>query len=78
MTTQSLSDAMNARAKADSLLRDYNIYIIYDSPYYKIRAGDFRARYDANQAADYIASHGFPDAWLVPDNVFRNPAHKNR
>ena len=78
MSTQSLSEAMGVRARANSLLSDYNIYIIYDSPYYKIRAGDFRSRYDASQAADYIASHGFPDAWSVPDNVFRDLQKKSR
>ena len=78
MSTQNLSEAMDARARADSLLSDYDVYIIYDAPYYKIRAGDFRARYDASQAAGYIASHGFPDAWSVPDNVFRNPQKKTR
>lgn len=77
MSTQDLSEAINTRTTADSLLSNYNVYIIYDSPYYKIRVGDFRAMYDANQAADYIAAHGFPDAWLVPDNVFRNPQRKN-
>ncbi|MGO9480241.1 MAG: SPOR domain-containing protein [Candidatus Kryptoniota bacterium] len=77
MSTQNLSDAIDARAEADSLLSSYNVYIIYDSPYYKVRAGDFRVRYDATQAADYMASHGFPNAWLVPDNVFKDPQRKS-
>lgn len=76
LTTQNLSDAIGVKAKADSLLPGYNIYIVYDSPYYKVRVGDFRARYEANQAVPFISSHGFPSAWLVPDNVFRNPARK--
>ena len=73
LTTQDLPEAISMKAKADSLLPSYNIYIVYDSPYYKVRVGDFRARYEANQAVNYIASHGFPNAWSVPDNVFRNP-----
>jgi hypothetical protein len=77
MSTQNISEAMAERAKADSMLTAYNVYIIYDAPYYKVRAGDFRTRYEASQAAGYIASHGFPDAWLVPDNVFRNPQRKS-
>ncbi len=76
LTTQNLSEAIGVKAKADSLLPGYNIYIVYDSPYYKVRVGDFRARYEANQAVPFISSHGFPSAWLVPDNVFRNPARK--
>ncbi len=76
LTTQNLSEAIGMKAKADSLLANYNIYIVYDSPYYKVRVGDFRARYEANQAIGYIADHGFPNAWSVPDNVFRNPQRK--
>lgn len=74
LTTQNLTEAIAMKAKADSLLPSYNIYIVYDSPYYKVRVGDFRARYEANQAVNYIANHGFPNAWSVPDNVFRNPS----
>jgi hypothetical protein len=77
-STQDLSDAINERAKAETLLTGYNVYIIYDSPYYKVRAGDFRARYDATQAANFITGHGFPGAWVVPDNVFKDPQKKSR
>lgn len=76
-STQNLSEAMMERTKAETLLVDYNVYIIYDSPNYKVRAGDFRARYDASQAANFISGHGFPSAWVVPDNVFKNPQRKN-
>lgn len=76
-STQDLLEAIDARSKADTLLNNYDVYIIYDSPYYKVRAGDFRTRYEASQAANYIASHGFPDAWSVPDNVLKNPLKKN-
>ena len=77
-STQDLSAAVNERAKAETLLTGYNVYIIYDSPYYKVRVGDFRARYDAAQAANFIAGHGFPGAWVVPDNVFKDPQKKGR
>lgn len=77
LTTQDLSEAIGVKAKADSLLPNYNVYIVYDSPYYKVRVGNFRARYEAAQAVPFIASHGFPNAWSVPDNVFRNPVHRS-
>ncbi|HUI29468.1 MAG TPA: SPOR domain-containing protein [Candidatus Acidoferrales bacterium] len=77
-STLDLSEAIGDRTRAETLLADYNVYIIYDSPYYKIRAGDFRARYDASQAANYITGHGFPGAWVVPDNVFKNPQTRSR
>lgn len=77
LTTQSLSQAIGVKAEADSLLPNYNVYIVYDSPYYKVRVGNFRARYEAVQAIPYITSHGFPNAWSVPDNVFRNPVRRS-
>lgn len=77
LTTQDLSEAIGVKAKADSLLPNYNVYIVYDSPYYKVRVGNFRARYEAAQAVSFIAAHGFPNAWSVPDNVFRNPVHRS-
>ncbi len=76
LTTQNLSEAIGMKAKADSLLSNINVYIVYDSPYYKVRVGDFRARYEANQAVTFVTDHGFPNAWSVPDNVFRNPPRK--
>lgn len=77
LSTQNILRAITAKTKADSLLKNYNVYIVYDSPYYKVRVGDFRARYEANRAVNYISDHGFPDAWSVPDNIYRRPAKKS-
>lgn len=74
LATQSLQDAIDMKAEAQSELDGYNIYLVYDPPFYKVRVGDFKVRYEANKAGNYITSHGYPDAWTVPDNVFRNPA----
>ena len=76
-STQDIAEAMGERSQAEAALTGYNVYIIYDSPYYKVRAGDFRSRYDAAQAANSISDHGFPGAWVVPDNVFKNPQRKS-
>ncbi len=72
-STQDLLQAVSTESLADSLLPNYDVYIVYDAPYYKVRIGDFRSRYEADRAVTYVAGHGFPDAWPVPDNVFRNP-----
>ncbi|MGC8594317.1 MAG: SPOR domain-containing protein [Candidatus Kryptoniota bacterium] len=70
-SSRNLSEAYEIQLKADSLLPGFNIYLIYDPPYYKVRVGDFRARYEANQAAGFIIARGFQNAWVVPDNVFK-------
>lgn len=77
-STQNLLEALSTKSLADTLLPNYDVYIIYDAPYYKVRVGDFRNRYDADRAVSYLASHGFPDAWSVPDNVFRNPVPRKQ
>ncbi len=76
-STQDLTEALDERTNAQTIFVGYDIYIIYDSPNYKVRVGDFRSRYDATQAAAYIVGHGYPGAWVVPDNVFKNPTKKS-
>lgn len=73
-SSRNLSEAYQVKLRADSLLSGFNIYLIYDPPYYKVRVGDFHVRYEANQAMALIVAHGFPNAWVVPDNIFRNSA----
>lgn len=58
--------AIEARASA---LFDA-IYIIFRSPNYKVRAGDFTRRADADRAAAEAKRLGFRGAWVVPDRVY--------
>lgn len=46
-----------------------NIYITFQSPTYKVRAGDFTQRSDADRAAQEAKAMGFRGAWVVPDRV---------
>jgi hypothetical protein len=48
-------------------------YIEFDPPVYKLRAGNFPSRYEADRFARALAAKGFPDAWSVPARVFKNP-----
>ena len=45
------------------------IYITFRSPNYKVRAGDFQRRSDADQAAEEARRLGFRGAWVVPDRI---------
>jgi len=76
LATQDLQEALDTKEEAESELDNLNVYLVYDPPYYKVRIGDYRIRYEANQAATYVGAHGFPNAWTVPDNVFKNPQPK--
>jgi len=48
-------------------------YIVYDSPYYKVRIGNFVERGLAAQMVKKLADFGFQDAWIVPDKIIKNP-----
>lgn len=72
-------DIDNATTLRDSLsvgISDAQVYIVYHPPYYKIRVGDFIDRFAAGEMLDLLRRRGFPDAWIVPDRVLRNPLPK--
>ena len=62
----------NLRAKKDAIASKLNmkIYIEHDEPYYKIYAGDFTQRAQADKALVTVKESGYPDAWIVKTLVF--------
>jgi len=46
-----------------------SVYLIYDSPYYKIRIGDCLTRFDADKLQTLAVSKGFAEAWVVKTKV---------
>jgi hypothetical protein len=48
-----------------------SIYIVFDSPVYKVRVGDYTSRYDAGQRLSRFVDLGYRDAWIVPDRVIQ-------
>lgn len=41
------------------------LYIVFSSPYYKLMAGDFTSRADADTMVPDLKAMGYPDAWVV-------------
>lgn len=66
-----LSDAKGARSvQRDALLNfDEQVYLTYDSPYYKVRIGDCQSRYEADDLQRKAIERGFDDAWVVRTKV---------
>jgi hypothetical protein len=69
------SSALDARQKALQtkavFLRDYpdmNVYVIYVSPDFKVRVGDFRTKNEA-LALMKLVQNQFPKAFIVPDII---------
>ena len=71
--SSNIDQANNAKLKAEALFPDQWFYIVYDAPTYKIRAGNFLQRYEADKFAKQLAEHGYHDAWIVPERVYKNP-----
>jgi len=53
-----------------------NVYREYDNPYYKIRVGDFKSRYEASKLQENAVEMGFPEAWVVRTVVWDGPPQK--
>ncbi len=73
LSTTSIDEANARKQYAESLFPSEWFYLQYDPPTYKIRAGNFLSRLDADRFRSQIAGRGFPDAWVVPERVFKNP-----
>ena len=67
-------DEANAKvAEVRGILPMEWFYVVYDAPAYKIRAGNFLKRFDADKFVRQLSDRGYRDAWVVPEKVFKNP-----
>ena len=53
-------------------------YIQYDPPAYKIRAGNFLQRYEADRFGKLAVERGFNESWTVPEKVVKHPGPPQR
>jgi hypothetical protein len=75
LSTKDLASATRAKAMAQEQFSDLQLkfYLEFDSPYYKVRAGDFKTREEANALRGTVRSRGYPQAWIVKTKVWSNP-----
>ncbi len=67
---KAMAEAQNAKKKF--LIRYGNkngAYIVYDSPFFKVRVGDFRTKAEAMYFKTQIEKT-FPQSWVIKDKVF--------
>ena len=74
--TEDIDRAGLLRDSLSASLPDEWVYVVHHPPYYKVRIGDFSGRHLAEGFLDDLKRHGYPDAWIVPDRVFRTPPPK--
>ena len=67
-STTDYYEAMAVRDEAGTKLGD-DIYVDYEQPYYKVRAGNFTDREKAEETRRIAKSTGYADAWIIQTNV---------
>ncbi len=73
-TTMDIDSANTRKAQAEAAFPSESLFIDFDPPAYKLRAGNFHTRFEADRFARLAAQKGFPDAWPVPTRVLRDPS----
>jgi hypothetical protein len=68
----SIDDARAKKQDLEQLFPGEWFYLGFDSPSYKIRAGNFINRFEADRFARSMIEKGFPDAWTVPERVYKS------
>lgn len=72
-SAQSIDEANEIKSEVEGLFPDVQFYLVYDPPTYKIRGGNFLARFEADRFVKQLADRGYSDAWIVPERVYKNP-----
>jgi len=75
LSTKSLEAATESKQIAMEQFEELgvNFYLEFDSPYYKVRMGDYLTREEAERDREIVRSRGYPKAWIVPSRVWTNP-----
>jgi hypothetical protein len=72
-SSANIDEANAKKAEFEEAIPQERVYLEYDPPTYKIRAGNFLNRYDADRFVRYLSDKGFTGAWAVPQRVLKNP-----
>lgn len=68
IATQEIDVAEEVEARAVDLFGD-DVYIVFESPNYKVRVGNFLSVKEAEVFIRTARQNGFPRAWSVPSDV---------
>jgi hypothetical protein len=60
------------KAEAEATFPDEWFYLSYDPPTYKLRAGNFPTRFEADRFVKQLVERGYRDSWIVPEKVYRD------
>lgn len=69
LNTRSRDDAFKTKANLLSNFPDEKVYVLYQSPYFKVRIGNFVNRDDAEDFKNQLSSYSTQPAYVVQDMV---------
>jgi len=69
INTNSYEEAAALRNALLTAFDTWWVYVMFDTPTYRVRMGDFASRLAAKKVLEQVQTKGYPDAWLVPDKV---------
>lgn len=72
-----IDQAADQKQIAEELFPEEWFYLVYDPPTYKIRAGNFLNRFEADRFLKELRAEGFRDSWTVPDKIQKNIAPRS-
>jgi hypothetical protein len=75
-SSTSIDEARAKKAEMDLLVPGEWFYLEYESPSYKIRAGNFATRFEADRFARGLSEQGYADCWAVPQRIYKQPPKK--
>ncbi len=76
LMTKEIEEANKLKSDLNTLLQEDWVYVVFESPYYKVRVGDFPLRGHANEAMTNLINLGYKNSWIVPDKIVKNPPPK--
>lgn len=66
-----IDEANAMKSAAAPKITEDSVYVVFDPPVYKVRVGDYLARGEASQKLPKFVEMGFPDAWVVGDQIIQ-------
>jgi hypothetical protein len=73
ITTPNRQEALNARARLYQFFPELKAYLWHQSPYYKLKAGNFRERKDAEAYQKKMNKHFPRGVFIIPDTIEIKP-----
>jgi hypothetical protein len=77
-SSTSIDAVRTKREEFESLFPEEWFYVEHHAPSYKLRAGNFLNRFEADRFARTLADQGYTEAWAVPEKVFKSPGKRTR